>query len=44
MANISPNNHAKVFEQKGDKIYLWAPVKEFILDYYTKIKQQIDTR
>jgi hypothetical protein len=31
MKCISPKNHAKVFNERNDKVELWAPVKEYIL-------------
>ena len=34
MKTIRPQNHAKVFEEEGGSIFLWEPVKEFILNVY----------
>jgi hypothetical protein len=31
MRIISDHNHAKVFEVRNDKVFLWEPVKDFIL-------------
>lgn len=44
MVNIAPKNHAKVFEVKGNKIYLWNPVKDFILEQYKNFKILITQR
>ncbi len=34
MKNFGEKNHAKVFKEDINKIYLWPPVKEFILEQY----------
>ncbi|MDO5858600.1 hypothetical protein Q2490_15045 [Myroides odoratimimus] len=36
MAHFGENNHGKVFEVVKDKVYLWEPVKNFILNHYRK--------
>ncbi len=38
MKNFSEKNHAKVFDEINGKIYLWEPVKEFILKDYKSIQ------
>ena len=34
MKIIAEKNHAKVFTEKNDMVYLWEPVSEFIEDVY----------
>lgn len=34
MKNFGEKNHAKVFDESNGKIYLWPPIKEFILEQY----------
>lgn len=34
MKRITPNNHAKVFDENNGEIKLWEPVKDFIIDLY----------
>lgn len=40
MAQFGEKNHGKVFEVKGDNVYLWQPVAKFILDSYHKYKME----
>lgn len=34
MSHFGQKNHGKVFEVEKDKVYLWEPVKNFILTHY----------
>lgn len=38
MSHFGKNNHAKVFEVDKDKVYLWEPIKNFILNLYQVYK------
>ena len=38
MIDYTDKNHGKVFEKIDNKIYLWEPTKEFVLNEYKKIK------
>jgi len=38
MHNFGKRNHAKVFEIEENNVYLWEPVKEFILNEYRSSK------
>jgi len=40
MKNIQKKNHGKIFEQEGDYVYLWENVKELVLNYYKKYKNE----
>ena len=36
MKNFGPRNHAKVFDEDEEKtVWLWEPVKDFIIDLYS---------
>ena len=37
MKIIAEKNHAKVFDEEGDNVYLWKPVSDFIEDLYAGI-------
>ncbi|MCR5319434.1 MAG: hypothetical protein K6E22_14535 [Treponema sp.] len=39
MKNLGRKNHGKIFEQNGDKIYLWDKVKDFVLEMYEHYKE-----
>jgi hypothetical protein len=36
MCNFGERNHAKVFDKNGNDVFLWEPVKDFIIDCYKK--------
>jgi hypothetical protein len=36
MKNFGENNHGKIFEQYGDHVYLWEPVKKIVWEKYAK--------
>jgi hypothetical protein len=38
MKNSGERNHARIFDEDNGKVYLWEPVKEFILKYYKSIQ------
>ena len=39
MINIADKNHGKVFSGASEKLTLWEPVKEFILQEYISAKK-----
>lgn len=38
MKNFGEKNHGKIFEQDGNRVYLWDKVKEFVLKMYEQYK------
>ena len=39
MKNIAEKNHGKIFDQIGDKVYLWDKVKNIVLQMYKQYKK-----
>lgn len=40
MKNFGEKNHGKVFNEVGDKIFLWEPVRDFVEKEYEKYKNE----
>ena len=36
MKIISEKNHAKVFEENSGNVYLWEPIKDFVIDLFER--------
>jgi hypothetical protein len=36
MKNFGEKNHGKIFDQRGDNVYLWKPVEKIVWDNYNK--------
>ena len=39
MKNFGPKNHGKIFEQNGEKVYLWNKIEDIIWNQYKQIKK-----
>jgi hypothetical protein len=37
MKIIGERNHGKIFDRRGNNVYLWEPVEKIVWDNYTKI-------